>query len=246
MATTDDPYAAAQQRADTLQQTAGGMIGQFSTPPTHTFTPRAVDPNELSQNQLDSILRGTSPLMQRARAEGTMLANRRGLLNSSIAAGAAQNAMIDKAQPFALQDASTVHDVLTRNEEMQDQAGRFNVQNKMDMQKLNLAQQFDLQKLGADYGLRNAQLQIQNDIAKEQTALSQGNELQKSYVSQTNALMNNYLNGWFKVQESTMTPEQKTAALNEYNTTIRTWQTVLNTAYASLPEWREEWGMSFA
>ncbi len=244
MATTD-PYAEAQTRADTMQQTAAGMIGQYSTAPTFNAQPRAVDPNELSQTQLDTILKGTSPLMQRARAEGNMVANRRGLINSSLAAGSAQNAMIEKAQPFALQDASVVHDVLSTNQAQAHQAGMFNTQNQADLNKLNLAGQTDLQKLGAEYGLRNAQLQIQNDIAKEQTALSQGNELQKSYVNQTNALMNNYLNGWFKVQESTMTPEQKTAALNEYNTTIRTWQGVLNTAYASLPEWQNEWGMSF-
>lgn len=48
-----------------------------------------------------------SPLMQRAKTSGLQMANRRGLLNSSIAVGAAQNAVIDAATPIASQDAST-------------------------------------------------------------------------------------------------------------------------------------------
>jgi hypothetical protein len=44
--------------------------------------------------------------MQRAAAQGSMMANRRGLMNSSMAAGAAQSAMIDAALPVASQDAS--------------------------------------------------------------------------------------------------------------------------------------------
>lgn len=47
-----------------------------------------------------------SPLMQQAKTQGLQTANRRGLLNSSIAVGAAQNAVIQAATPIASQDAS--------------------------------------------------------------------------------------------------------------------------------------------
>ena len=46
-----------------------------------------------------------SPLMQAAQTEGLKIANRRGLLNSSMAADASQDAMIRNALPIAQQDA---------------------------------------------------------------------------------------------------------------------------------------------
>lgn len=55
---------------------------------------------------LDGILAKDSPLMERARTRGFQIANSRGLLNSSIAAGAAMGEMIDRATPIAQQEAS--------------------------------------------------------------------------------------------------------------------------------------------
>jgi hypothetical protein len=57
------------------------------------------------EGRLDGIMAKDSPLMQRAATQGTQYANQRGLLNSSMAAGAAQGAMIDRATPIAQQDA---------------------------------------------------------------------------------------------------------------------------------------------
>ncbi|MBR9770050.1 MAG: hypothetical protein GYB54_02845 [Gammaproteobacteria bacterium] len=57
------------------------------------------------QGQLDGILSSNSPLMKRAETFGKQQANKRGLLNSSMAASASQGAMIDAALPIAQQDA---------------------------------------------------------------------------------------------------------------------------------------------
>ncbi|MBH8578797.1 DUF4214 domain-containing protein [Bisbaumannia pacifica] len=56
-------------------------------------------------DHLSEILSSSSPLMQRAESQGQQLANQRGLLNSSMASGAAMGAMIDRALPVAQQDA---------------------------------------------------------------------------------------------------------------------------------------------
>jgi|GEM_PF-1775248 len=66
-----------------------------------------VAPEQTSQGQLSGILASGSPLMTQAKTQGLQTAAQRGLLNSSIAAGAAENAMIEKATPLATQDAST-------------------------------------------------------------------------------------------------------------------------------------------
>lgn len=67
---------------------------------------RQVNQNELAQFQLGQMLDANGPLMQRAAASAQAKAGGRGLMNSSIAVGNAQGEMIDRAQPFALQDAS--------------------------------------------------------------------------------------------------------------------------------------------
>jgi hypothetical protein len=63
------------------------------------------------ENRLDGILASDSPLMTRAATQGMQFANSRGLLNSTMAAGAAQGAMIDRAMPIAQQDAQFVSDL---------------------------------------------------------------------------------------------------------------------------------------
>ncbi|TDX29095.1 hypothetical protein DFO67_108139 [Modicisalibacter xianhensis] len=63
------------------------------------------------QGQLNSILKSNSPLMKRAATQGKQYANKRGLLNSSMAAGATQGAMIDAATPIAQQDAGALQDL---------------------------------------------------------------------------------------------------------------------------------------
>lgn len=79
------------------------------------FRTRDVDPNELSSNQLAAITAEDGILMQRAAAQGLARANSRGLINSSLASGAAQGAVIDAATPFAMQQAGAYTNVGDRN-----------------------------------------------------------------------------------------------------------------------------------
>ena len=220
---------------------------------TWTPTQRVVKPEELAQTQLANITKANSPLMQQAATAGLQQAQQRGLLSSSLAAGAAQGEVLKAATPIALQDASTYAQAGGQTFESANQAGQFNAgqaaQQAADSAaavnraaEMATAQKYDLEKLNTEYGLRNAQLQLQQQVAQEQTQLAQGNDLQKSYVSQVGQMMNNYMNGWFRIQESEMTPEQKAAALGEYNATLRTWQMVTNTAYGSMPQWEDQWG----
>lgn len=68
---------------------------------------RAINvPTETVSGQLDSILAKGSPYLERARAGAAQTANARGLLNSSMAAGAGEAAAIDAALPIASADAS--------------------------------------------------------------------------------------------------------------------------------------------
>lgn len=57
------------------------------------------------EGRLAGLLSQNNPYIDRARTEAAQSANRRGMLNSSMAAGAAEGAAIDRALPIAQQDA---------------------------------------------------------------------------------------------------------------------------------------------
>jgi len=76
-----------------------------------------------SAGRLDNMLGSNSDLMKRAGTQGKQQAQSRGLLNSSMAAGAAQGAMIDRAQPFAMQDSNNLIQNAQRNTQAQNQRG---------------------------------------------------------------------------------------------------------------------------
>lgn len=89
---------------------AGGSYEHFKTvgvPAGAKFPSIAPEQvNDSVADKVKSITEKDSPLMQMARTEGLQIANGRGLLNSSMAAGAAQDAMLRYATPIASQDAS--------------------------------------------------------------------------------------------------------------------------------------------
>ena len=64
-----------------------------------------VDPESTVEGRLAGLLSQNNPYIDRARTEAAQLANRRGMLNTSMAAGAAEGAAIDRALPIAQQDA---------------------------------------------------------------------------------------------------------------------------------------------
>ena len=108
-------------------------------------------------NRLNSYISQDSPLMQQARTDGLRIANSRGLLNSSLAAGASQDAMIRNAMPIAQQDAS--------------QAFQKNMQGK-DFQ-YGLASQFAGQEFQGDQAAQDRALQVKMQNASLNAADTQ-------------------------------------------------------------------------
>lgn len=89
---------------------------------------RRAQQNEMSAWHLDKMLGSDSPLMQRARQKAMAQSGGRGLMNSSIAVGAAQGEMIDRAQPFALSDADAHRRAATETLQAKNQASLTNAQ----------------------------------------------------------------------------------------------------------------------
>lgn len=98
--------------------------------------------------QMDNVLKSDSLPMQRARTQGLQLANERGLFNTSMAVGAAQDSLIGAALPIAQADATaylgvnrynvdTANTFATTNAKAQTDANSFNAQ------QLNATDQFN-------------------------------------------------------------------------------------------------------
>jgi hypothetical protein len=93
-----DPRGTSPQRNGLLATTAA---------PSTTAVPSV--PDYSVATKVSEITAKNSPLMQQARTAGVQYANKRGLLNSSLAGEAAQEAVIKTATPIASQDSQQEH-----------------------------------------------------------------------------------------------------------------------------------------
>jgi hypothetical protein len=161
------------------QMDAATYDGAGSQAEIHGWT---VDPRtQTVQGQLDSIIAKDSPLMQRAAALGEMTANERGLINSSMAAGAAQTAVLDAATPIASadatmygraasQNASEANTTARFNADQSGQTGRFNTSQinasrEFNANSQNQASQFNTE-LGFKSQLANQDVQLRTTLAQ--------------------------------------------------------------------------------
>lgn len=152
----------------------GADVYQASTTGYDPAT-RTVDAGkETVAGQMDTLLGKDSPYITRARAGATQTANQRGLLNSSIAAGAGEAAAIDAAAPIAAADAN-IYGTASRdnqvasNTALQFGAGETNTTSRLNSEALNqpgrAAQAAELQK-----GIINSQTQSESQLQSERAA----------------------------------------------------------------------------
>ena len=99
--------------------TVGDFRGVFNEGDRGAVT-RTVQGNELSGNQLNDLIRGNSQYIQNARLSANEQSAERGMLMSSVAAGASQRAAIDAAQPFAMQQADAYGRTASENMQAQN------------------------------------------------------------------------------------------------------------------------------
>jgi hypothetical protein len=141
--------------------TSGGLPGNVGasapvTPNVATYAPttREIDkPTGTVQGQVESILAKDSPLMQRARTLATQQMAQRGLVNSSMAAGAGTAAMIDRATPIAQQDANAYNQASQDNMSAYNTSGQFNAGelNRFGLQKGEQQFAADQSRIGREF-----------------------------------------------------------------------------------------------
>jgi hypothetical protein len=151
--------------ADT-PSTGGGLLANPATYKPATLDDPAkwqIDNKQTVAGQLESVVRKDSPLQQLARTEGLQQAQKRGLLNSSMAVGAAQDAITRSALPIAQADADVNARAAGYNA---DTSNKFKVAN---VDTLNTAGSFGAQAINRanEFNAGNAVQQAESNRERE-------------------------------------------------------------------------------
>jgi len=141
------------------------------------YMQQTVDPNSLVSNQLSGLLSSNSPYINQAIAQSQAQSAGRGLLNSSIAGGAGENAAISAAVPIAAANAQEYAAVGAANQQAATAIQGANIQKsatlgaaniQASVQKMEANQQF--QEYGMGLGYQYAQLGQQGQQFSQQMA----------------------------------------------------------------------------
>lgn len=110
----------------------------------------SVGKNATVEHRLNGLLDSNSDYIKRAKTKGTQYANSRGLLNTSMAAGASHGAAIDAATPIAAQDASTFNQRELENQNAINQAKKDSASFKQQANLSNAAAKNQASALNAE------------------------------------------------------------------------------------------------
>lgn len=130
-------------------------------------TGKWIPEDESTASRLGGLLGANSSYIQSARASGMRTAERRGLQNSSIAAGAAESAAISAAAPIASEDAARAFQrgqTVLESGLARESQGREFAQRSLE-QDNNIASSERTSLLGADTNLRQQQIATQGQLS---------------------------------------------------------------------------------
>lgn len=111
-----------------------------STPSTAALTQWNVSPDQTVEERIKGIINTNNPLQQLAETYANQQSNQRGLLNSSMAVGSAQDAMVKNAFPIAQQDATTFADAAKTNAAASNQNSQYNATNTQQNDQFNVSE----------------------------------------------------------------------------------------------------------
>lgn len=130
-----------------------------------------VAPEQTVRNQVNSIIAADGPLMQQARAGAMMQANERGLINSSMAVGAGQAAVMDRAIDMGRQDASTYAQSAQFNADADNRNAMFNAGQGNQWATNQLDRDFKSTQAGLDRTFTASQSGLDRDFKGTQAGL---------------------------------------------------------------------------
>lgn len=225
---TKAPVAPAVKDTPNPMTTRPGADSSAENPGLVSAVTRDVNqPTDTVSGQLTTLLDKNSPYIQQARNMAARQANSRGLINSSIAAGAGEEAAINAALPIAQQDATTYLNQGQTNQAAEnrfkenDQAFGMNKATKEQEQRQTL-DRMDVEdtykrmnmKLESDLKVYNdkAAGQIQADLERVKTMENVSAQMKINYANNMSSLLNTYTNARSTIGASDKTPAAQAEA----------------------------------
>lgn len=196
---------------------------------------RSVADNELLSSNLQKLLQSDSPYIKQAMDRSMQVMGERGLVNSSLAAGAGTAAAIDAAVPIASADANAYGTAARDNQSAQN---NFNLADKQAANSaaiagMQMAGQAQLAGINAAYQQQAADKQFgqqfhlqqnQNDFNAAQLEKQQGFQLSQlnanmdlAFAKMTADQTNTYAAGYLSIVNSNMPQTEKELALSGYS-----------------------------
>lgn len=192
------------------------------TAPTVAAATRSTNDNELVSSNLTGLLQADSPYLQQAQTIAKQAANKSGLLNTSMAAGAGTSAAIQAALPIAQGDAQAYQTAAGQNQANQQQTNLTNAQNTIQNNQFNASTQ-------------NQQSQFNTGQANQMmaTVLDQNNKMQLADIEASYKTLMQADDAAFKFYQTTLqnitdimgnanlTPAAKNTAVANQNTYLK-------------------------
>jgi hypothetical protein len=149
---------------------AGPMQGPVSYQPSN---------NSLVSERLNALLAKDSPYIQAAKTRALQQANRAGLLNSSMAAGAGVLSAINAAMPIAQQDASTFATAERDNNQTVNTFARDANQFGRDMSQLQFRGLLDRESEARNQNFRREERIAEQDYRTNEATVAFSRELER-------------------------------------------------------------------
>lgn len=211
--------------AGSLGGGAGGT-GEFSFS-SGGAAMRGVRPEDTVKQQLSSLLASDSTYIDQARARALQTANSRGLLNTSLAAGAGAEAAISQGLPIAQQDAATFFKQGLTNQEATNQFSLAAQERAARSQEAELGRQFQARENALSRAESRQQFEstmaMNNDRFQQQFGLDKAKfDLDSSVALQnlSDSKMNNYRSGVMNILNGTYPDAaSRLIALDAFNAT---------------------------
>lgn len=167
----------------TSQGTTATSTGATSAPAAGVPTTSTADTTNV-QDRLTGIINQNSDLSQLARTQSDQQMQGRGLVNSSMAVGAGENAVIQNALPIAQQDAQAANSNAQFNAGQNNAVGEFNAGQTNDVNKYNAGNQQQNDQFNAGNQQQNSQF---NANQQNQALLANMDETTRQNIENTTA-----------------------------------------------------------
>lgn len=190
------PAATTPASVGVISPTPDASIPQITTVPqvaanTYDAAQNSVDRSATVAGQFADLTQQGSPLIDMARTKAKEQMNGMGLLNSSMAIGAADQAAYNAALPIASADAATHATAARENTAATNSALASNTAGMNDANKLNLSAQIEGLKANMDAATKTKLAGVEADYKTLIQTSASASEIYKGALTSINSILQN-------------------------------------------------------